>query len=105
MLLTVGLYRSRISYLSESTLSLNCKTESSAPLVTYQGAHQPTLYHRTFQIPYVHDYTRKMCTKQPEVIQTHNNVNVQNTDKNEAQYRKYKRLKLGGGQTYDRSGV
>jgi hypothetical protein len=40
-----------------------------------------------------------------EIIKNHDNVNVQNTGKSEAQHRKYKILKLGGGQAYDRSGV
>jgi hypothetical protein len=30
--------------------------------------------HRTFQIPYVYDYVTKICRKQAEVIQTHDNV-------------------------------
>jgi len=32
-------------------------------------------------------------------------VNVRNVGKSEARHRKYKRLKLGGGQAYDRSSV
>jgi hypothetical protein len=61
--------------------------------------------HRTFLIPYVYGYITKICRKQAEAIQTHDNVNVRNTGKNEVQHKKYKRLKLGGGQAYDRSGV
>jgi hypothetical protein len=53
----------------------------------------------------VYDYITKIFRKQAEVIQIHDNVNVRNTGKNEAQHRKYKRLKLGDGQVYDRSGV
>jgi hypothetical protein len=60
--------------------------------------------HRIFQIPYVCDYI-KICRKQAEVIQTHDNVNVRSIGKIEAQHRKYKRLKFGGCQAYDRSGV
>jgi hypothetical protein len=33
----------------------------------------------------------------------HVNPNVRNIGQGEAQHRKYKRLKLGGGQAYDRS--
>jgi hypothetical protein len=33
---------------------------------------------------------KKLCRQQPEVIQNHEN-----------EYRKYKRLKFGGGQAYD----
>jgi len=40
-----------------------------------------------------------------EVIQNHDNVNVRNIGKSEAQHRKYKRLKLGGDQAYDRLSV
>jgi hypothetical protein len=39
-----------------------------------------------------------MCKKQAEVIQTHDNETVRNVGKVEAQYRKYKRIILGGGQ-------
>jgi hypothetical protein len=55
--------------------------------------------HRTFQIPYVYDYITKICRKQAEVIQTHDNVSVRNIGKNEAQCMKYKSLRLGGGQS------
>jgi hypothetical protein len=40
--------------------------------------------------------------KQAEVIQNYVNPNVRNIGQGEAQHRKYKRLKLGGGQAYDR---
>jgi hypothetical protein len=54
--------------------------------------------HLEFQIPYLYDYITKICRKQADVIQNHDNVNVRNTSKNEAQHRKHERLKLGGGQ-------
>jgi hypothetical protein len=38
-----------------------------------------------------------------EVIQNHENENVRNIGQGEARNRKYKRLKLGGGQEYDRT--
>jgi hypothetical protein len=38
-----------------------------------------------------------------EVILNHVNSNVLGTGQGEARHRKYKRLKLGGGQVYDRS--
>jgi hypothetical protein len=41
--------------------------------------------------------------KQAKVIQNHKNANVLNNGQGEAGHRKYKRLKLGGGQSYDRS--
>jgi hypothetical protein len=40
---------------------------------------------------------------QAEVILNHVNPNVHDTVQGEARHRKYKRLKLGGGQAYDRS--
>jgi hypothetical protein len=40
-----------------------------------------------------------------EVILNHDNENVRNIGQGEGQHRKYKRLKLGGGQAYDRSSV
>jgi hypothetical protein len=45
----------------------------------------------------------KLCRQQAEVIQNHVNPNVRNIVQGEAQHRKYKRIKLGGGQAYDRS--
>jgi hypothetical protein len=42
--------------------------------------------------------------QQAEAIQNHENANVRNIGQGEAQHRKYERLKVGGGQTYDRSG-
>jgi hypothetical protein len=47
----------------------------------------------------------KLCRQQAEVIQNHDNENVRNKGQGEARHRKYKRLKLGGGQAYDRSSV
>jgi hypothetical protein len=43
----------------------------------------------------------KLCRRQAEVIQNHENEYVQATGQGEARHRKYKRLKLGGGQAYD----
>jgi hypothetical protein len=59
----------------------------------------------TIQIPYVYDYIAKSCKQQVEVIQNHENENAHYVEQDEAQHRKYKRLKLGGGQVYDRSSV
>jgi hypothetical protein len=41
--------------------------------------------------------------QQAEFIQNHENENVRNIGQGEARHRKYKRLKPGGGQAYDRS--
>jgi hypothetical protein len=56
-----------------------------------------------FKIPYMYDYITKLCRKQAEVILNHENLNVLAIGQGEARHRKYKRLKLGGGQAYDRS--
>jgi len=61
------------------------------------------LMHTEFQIPYVYDFITKICRKQAAVIQSHDNEIVRNIGSGEAQHRKHKRLKLGGGQAYDRS--
>jgi hypothetical protein len=61
--------------------------------------------HVTFQIPYVYDYITKSCRQPAEVIQYHENENVRYIGQGEARHRKYKRLKLGGGNVYDRSSV
>jgi hypothetical protein len=55
--------------------------------------------HKAFNLPYVYDYTTKLCRQQAEVIQNHENEHVQR--QNLAQ--KYKRLKLGDSQAYDHS--
>jgi hypothetical protein len=56
-----------------------------------------------FKIPYVYDYMTKLCRTQADVILNHANPNVCGTGQGEARHRKYKRLKLGGGQVYGRS--
>jgi hypothetical protein len=45
----------------------------------------------------------KLCKKQAEVTQNHENERVRGIGQSEARHRKYKRLKLSGGQAYDRS--
>jgi hypothetical protein len=51
----------------------------------------------------VHDYITKLCRTQAEVILNRVNPNVRGIGQGEARYRKDKRLKLVGGQGYDRS--
>jgi hypothetical protein len=60
--------------------------------------------HMALKIPYVYDYITKFCRKRAEVIKNHLNPNVRAIGQDEGMYRKHKRLKLGGGQAYDRSG-
>jgi hypothetical protein len=59
--------------------------------------------HTAFNLPHVYDYVIKLCRKQTEVIQNHENEYVRGIGQGEGRHRKYKRLKLGGGQAYDRS--
>jgi hypothetical protein len=59
--------------------------------------------HKAFSIPYIYDYITNLSRQQAEVIQNHENVNVRNIGQGEARHRKYKKIKLGGGQAYDRS--
>jgi hypothetical protein len=56
-----------------------------------------------FKLPPVCDYITKLCRQEAEVIQNHENKHVRSIGRGEARRRKYKRLKLGGGQAYDRS--
>jgi hypothetical protein len=59
--------------------------------------------HMAFKIPYVYDYITKLCRTQAEVILNHRNPIVRGIGQGAAMHRKHKRLKLGGGQAYDRS--
>jgi hypothetical protein len=59
--------------------------------------------HIAFKLSYVYDYITKLCRQQAEVLQNHANANVHNIGQGEPRHRKYKRLKLGGGQAYDHS--
>jgi hypothetical protein len=47
----------------------------------------------------------KLCRRHAEVILNHENPNVRAIGQGEHRQRKYERLKLGGGQAYDRSRV
>jgi hypothetical protein len=59
--------------------------------------------HEALQIPYVYNYTTKYCRTQAEVILNHVNPNVRGIGQGEARHKNYRRVKLGGGQAYDRS--
>jgi hypothetical protein len=59
--------------------------------------------HLAFRIPYVCEYITKLCRQQAEVIQNYDNKKFRNIGQGEARYRKYKRLKLGGGHSHVRS--
>jgi hypothetical protein len=57
------------------------------------------------KMPYVYDCITKLCRTYAEITLNHGNPNIYGTGKGEAMHRKYKRLKLGGGQAYDHSAV
>jgi hypothetical protein len=54
--------------------------------------------HVAFQISNVYDHITKLCRRQAEIIHNHENENVRNIGQVETPHRKYKRLKLCGGQ-------
>jgi hypothetical protein len=47
--------------------------------------------------------TAKLCMQQAEIVQSYENAHVPEIGEGEARHRKQKRLKLGGGQAYNRS--
>jgi hypothetical protein len=59
--------------------------------------------HMAFKLPYVYDFITKLCSQRAEVIQNHDNEYIRNIVQGEARHIKYKRVKLGGCQSYDRS--
>jgi hypothetical protein len=59
--------------------------------------------HRAHNLPYVYDYIIKLCRQQAEVIRNRESEHVRCRGQGEARHRKYKRLKLGGGQACVRS--
>jgi hypothetical protein len=59
--------------------------------------------HMAFKHPYIYDYVIKLWRRQAEVKQNHENANVPNNVQGENRQRKYRMLKLGGYQGYDRS--
>jgi hypothetical protein len=59
--------------------------------------------HVAFRIPYVYNYIAKLCRKFAKAIQNQLNTNVRAIGQGEAMRRKFRMLKLGGGETHDRS--
>jgi hypothetical protein len=55
----------------------------------------------TIRITYVYGYIRKFSRTYPEVILNHVNPNIGGFGQEEATPRKYKRLQLGGNETYN----
>jgi hypothetical protein len=62
-------------------------------------------WHTAFNLLYVYNCITKLCRQQVEVTLNHENERVHSIGQGEDRHRKYKRLKFGGGQAYDRSGV
>jgi len=56
-----------------------------------------------FKIPYIYDFITQLCKEQAEVIQNHKTANFSNTGQGKVMHRKYKMLKVGSGEAYDRS--
>jgi hypothetical protein len=52
---------------------------------------------------YISDYVTRLCRQQAEVMQNYENGHVRSMRQGEARHRKYKRLKPGDGQAYNRS--
>jgi hypothetical protein len=50
--------------------------------------------HTAFNLPYVYDYTTKLCRQQAEVIKNHENEYVRTIGQGEAKHRKYRSLNL-----------
>jgi hypothetical protein len=61
--------------------------------------------HKAFNIPYIYDHITKLCRKRAKITQNHGNANGRNIGKGEPRHRKFKRLRLGGGQAYHCSSV
>jgi hypothetical protein len=59
--------------------------------------------HMDFKLPYIYDYIAKVCRQKAEVKQNHENENIRSIGQGEPRHWKYKGLKLGIGQAYDRS--
>jgi hypothetical protein len=59
--------------------------------------------HMAMKILFLYDFVTKLCREQATVILNHENIDIRISGQGEARHRKYKRLKLGGGQAYDRS--
>jgi hypothetical protein len=50
---------------------------------------------------YTFIHKTKLCRQQAQDIQNHENSYIQHIGQGEAQHKKYKKIKLGGGQAYD----
>jgi hypothetical protein len=60
-----------------------------------------SVLHTAFNLSYIYHHITKSFRQQTEVIKNHKNGRVRWIEQGEAGHRKYKRLKLDGGQAYD----
>jgi hypothetical protein len=79
------------------TRTLNPRSFSPYPVAI------PNALSRLLNLPYVYDYITKLCRRQAKGIHNNENKPVRSIGIGEVRHGKYKRLKLGGGQAYDRS--
>jgi hypothetical protein len=85
-------------------LKITAPTKQGSPHYwKFSKVHIGPRFAHGFERSVVYDYTVKLCRKQAEVIQNHENEYIYGMGQGEARHTKYKRLKLGGGQAYDRS--
>jgi hypothetical protein len=77
--------------------------QGSAHHWKFSKVHTGLRFAHSFQPSVRKDYITRLSKKQAEVIQNHENDHVRSIGQGEARHRKYKRLKLGGAQAYDRS--
>jgi hypothetical protein len=79
--------------------------QSSPRHLKFTKAHSDPRFACGVQSPYLNDFITKLCSQQAAVILNHENVNNRSIGQGEAQHKKNKRLKLGGGHAYDQSNV
>jgi hypothetical protein len=91
--LAADTYFSKLQHLQNKVL----RTTGNFPRCTPVGE-----LNTDFSLPYVYGYTTKLSRQQAEVIQNQKE-HVRSIGQGKARRRKYKRLKLRSGQTYDGS--
>jgi hypothetical protein len=83
-------------------LGLTPAKQDSAHHCKFSKVHTSPRFSHSFQVS-VYDYITKLCRRQAEVVQNHENKHARGIGQGETRHRKYKKLKLGCGQAYDRS--
>jgi hypothetical protein len=70
----------------------------------FQSLHWPTncMWLSKFR---TYDFMTRLGRPQTDVTRNHGNAHILSIGRDEAAHRKYKRLKLGGGLAYNRSGI